>query len=669
MTRDQENSQETAPLRALVEAAPESVLLIDKSGRILLANAWAVGAFGYSRRELEGRNAEGLIIPRLRGRYRRILRGSFAHRRRKSEKHVPLFGRRKNGGEFPVELSLDVVTLGRDELGILVICDVTERSQIEQELQEAHDKLAERVRERTRELSLANRKLQREIIARRRKEEDLLYLRDIVQSSDVAIIGRDLDGTVVSWNPAARRLLGYSAKEMIGRSILTIVAPERLAEARKLMAMARRGERFAHVEGVTLTKDGKRIPIVVTVSPVRNAERKLIGASVIMRDVTRRKKFDAQIRYERDRAQRYLDIAEVIILVLDLRGRIKLLNRKGCEVLGHGKDECELLQRDWFSTCVPRFYRRRARETFQRRLSQGLEGPWHYEYPVLTRSGQERLIAWHSRVLRDEQGRAIGKLLSGEDVTERRAAEKALHQLTGRMFQVRDEERRRIARELHDSTAQRLALLITQLGRAQRLSELPNGNNARLLREARSAAEQALREVRSLSYLLHPPLLEEMGLASALRVYLAGLQRHNRIRIGLDLPSRAERFPRNIELSAFRIVQEALANVLRHSGSHSARVRLLREPGALVVKVIDYGRGLPRGNGGRGRVAGRQVGLGLAGMRERVGQVEGRLDIRSGKSGTTVTAVIPVLGKAREEQQEDTRALRRRSRRSPARHS
>ena len=161
-----------------------------------------------------------------------------------------------------------------------------------------------------------------------------------------------------------------------------------------------------------MRKDGMRFPFVVTVSPVRNEEGKLVGASVIARDIARRKRADARIRYERDRAQRYLDIAEVIILVLDRRGRINLLNRKGCEVLGLGKDECELLQRDWFSTCVPRFCRRRARETFQRRLSQELEGPWHYEYPVLTRSGQERLIAWHSRVLRDEQGRAIGKLLT-----------------------------------------------------------------------------------------------------------------------------------------------------------------------------------------------------------------------------------------------------------------
>jgi PAS domain S-box-containing protein len=666
VSRSAENSLAGLPLAALIEAAPESVLLIDKDGRIIVANEWAVGSFGYSKTELTGRKAEDLIVPGLRDKYRRTLRGSFSHPRRNLEKHIPFFGRKNNGKKFPVELSLDVVRLGDAELGILVICDVTERSQIEQELQEAHEKLRERVRERTRELSLTNRRLQREIVAGRRREEDLRFLRDIVRSSDVAIIGRTLDGTVVSWNPAARRLSGYSAKEIMGKSILTIVAPERMAEARKLMAKARRGERLDHVEGVLLTKGGKRIPIVVTVSPVRNAERKLIGASVIMRDVTRRKQFDAQIRYERDRAEKYLEIAEVIILVVDRRARILLMNRKGCEVLGcrHG----ELLHRDWFSTCVPRRMRSSCRKAFQKVISGKMTGPQYYEGWVVNRSGEERLIGWRHTPLTDESGEIIGTISSGEDITDRRAGEEAIRNLSRRLLHVRDEERRHIARELHDSTAQRLALLITQLGRAQRLSPQGNDNHTCLLREARGVASQALREVRSLSYLLHPPLLEEMGLASALRVYVAGLQKHNRTQIDLDIPTKVGRFPRNIELCAFRVVQEALSNVMRHSRSRSACVKLVRENGSLLVKVIDHGHGLPSGQGGVPATNGRRVGLGLPGMRERVNQVGGLLDIRSGKSGTTVTAVIPVSRKPREEQKENTRTLRGRSRSLAARH-
>jgi PAS domain S-box-containing protein len=665
MSPDRENPQKTTPLRPLLEAAPESVLLVDKSGHIIMANAQAAKRFGYRGKELPGRKAEDLIAHQLRGKYRRILRGSFAHPRKNSAL-MPLVGRRKNGEEFPIELSLGAAAAGRGSLAVLVICDVTDRNRMEEELREARETLGKRIKERTRELLQANRELQREILARRRSEEHLRFIRDIVRSSDVAIIGRKLDGTVLSWNPAARHMFGYSAKEMIGRSILTIVPPERLAQSRKLMAAIRRGERLEHIEAAARRKDGKRIPMVVTVSPVWNAEGKLVGASVIARDITQRKRADARIRYERDRAERYLEIAEVIILVLDRRGRITLLNRKGCQALGSGQRECELLHRNWFTGNVPRRARRAMKEAFQQLVSGNVKGPQYHESPVMTKFGEERLIAWHCSALKDESGQIIGTLNSGEDVTERREAEEALRQLPGRLLKARDEERRRIARELHDSTAQRLALLITQLGRAQRLGAQSNGDKNRLLREARTAAGQALREVRSLSYLLHPPLLEEMGLAPALRVFVGGLQKHNATRIDLDIPPRLERYPRNIELCAFRVVQEALTNVLRHSQSPRARVQLMREPRALVVKVIDHGRGLSRGVARPFRGDHRHIGIGLAGMRERVNQVKGRLAIRSGKAGTTVTAVIPVPGKTREE---DTHTLRRRSRRSPARHS
>lgn len=643
MSPVRQNLQPAIPLDTLVNAAPESVLFLEPSGRILMANAWAVESFGYSKKELTGRKAEDLLVPRSRGTYRRTLRSSFAHPRRKSEKHIPLVGRRKNGKQFPIELSLDAVKTGREALGVLVICDVTEQTRLEEELRAARDKLEDRIRERTRELSLANRKLQREVRARRRSEKHLLFTRDIVKSSDVAIIGRQLDGTVVSWNPAARRMFGYSAKEMIGRSILTIVPPERRPQSRKLIAAIRRGERLEHFEVEAMKKKGERFPAVITVSPVNNEEGKLIGASVIARDVSRRKRADAIIRRERDRAQRYLDIAQVIILVLDRRGRIVLLNREGCEVLGCRQRD--LLHRDWFSFCLPRKPRPAMRRAFERLISGKPTRPQYHESPVMTKSGQERLIAWRCNVLTDGDGRISGTLSSGEDITERRAAEKALRQLPGQLLQVRDEERRRFARELHDSTAQRLALLMTQLGRARRLGPQPNGNISRLLRDAHAVAGQALREVRTLSYLLHPPLLEEMGLASALRVYIAGLQKHNKLRIALELPSRLGRFPRSIELSAFRIVQEALTNVLRHSHSPSARVTLLREGNSLVVKVVDRGRGLSGRVSGRSASIARRVGIGLAGMRERLNLVNGRLDIRSGKSGTTVRAFIPVKGK------------------------
>jgi PAS domain S-box-containing protein len=504
-------------------------------------------------------------------------------------------------------------------------------------------------------------------LARDGGDDQLRFIRDVVKSCDDAIISRKLDGTIVTWNPAARRIYGYSAREMVGRSILKIVPPERRSESRKIMTAIRRGRRIDHVEVLARRKDGRRIPLVLTISPVRNGSGNPIGASIIARDISQTRRAEARIRYERDLAERYLEIAEVIILVLDPRGRVVLLNRKGYQLMGYPRKERDLVNRDWFAACVPRRLRRRMRDAFQTILTVKAERSTYTESPILTQTGKERLIAWRCTPLADENGKIVGTLSSGEDITDRRLAEQALQQTSARMLRVRDEERRRIARELHDSTAQRLALLITQLGHAQRLSDQSSGAPNRLLASARSVARQALREVRSLSYLLHPPLLEEMGLASALRAHVAYLQKTRGTRIRLDLPARLERFPRPVELSAFRIVQEALNNVIRHSRSPSARVQLTREPASLVVKVVDRGRGFPRRLASLPQPHAGGAGMGFASMRERVNLAGGHLDFRTGKSGTTVTAVIPLPRKPREEK--DPHSVRRRPRRAPPRHS
>ena len=267
MSSDRENRRATIPLRAVLEAAPVAMLLVDRAGHIVLSNAQAAKLFGYPGRELLGREAEELFARGVRSACRRQLRASFANpRRRSSQRKLTPVGLRKNGGQFPIEISFGrPVNVGPGRVVALSIRDVSRRAAMEDALRSARDALARRIQERTRELSRANRGLQREIRARRRKDEDLLFKRDIVRSSDVAIIGRKLDGTVLSWNPAARRMFGYSAKEMIGRSILTLVPPERLAQSRKMMATIRRGERLQHIEAEAMRKDGKRIPFVVTV--------------------------------------------------------------------------------------------------------------------------------------------------------------------------------------------------------------------------------------------------------------------------------------------------------------------------------------------------------------------------------------------------------------------
>jgi signal transduction histidine kinase len=214
------------------------------------------------------------------------------------------------------------------------------------------------------------------------------------------------------------------------------------------------------------------------------------------------------------------------------------------------------------------------------------------------------------------------------------------------LIQSQDEERRRIARGLHDGTAQCIAALSMNLGVVKQRAAITDRRARRALAECLSLSEQASRELRRLSYLLHPPLLDGAGVGSALRRYAAGFAERSGIRVELALSPRLGRLPEDVETTLFRAVQECLANVHRHSGSRTAQILIKRHATDVVAEVKDAGRGTPLGALGRdGNMLG--LGVGIRGMRERVGRLGGRLEINSGRRGTTVKAIVPLQGEAR----------------------
>ncbi len=242
--------------------------------------------------------------------------------------------------------------------------------------------------------------------------------------------------------------------------------------------------------------------------------------------------------------------------------------------------------------------------------------------------------------LREPDGTLRGCVLVLRDVTERKRAEESLRELTARLLRLQDEERRRIARELHDTTAQGLAGLCLNLSLLGRSAAQWNDKERETLATCRSIAEQSLSELRTMSYLLHPPLLDESGLEPALQWFAEGFTKRSGIRVSFDLAGLA-RLPRDVELALFRVVQESLGNVHRHSGSKVAAVRI-RQDGDVVLEVEDEGFGLVENwDATRGKVA--HSGVGIAGMRERVHQLGGDLHVSPRKPrGTIVRAVIPV---------------------------
>jgi signal transduction histidine kinase len=268
-----------------------------------------------------------------------------------------------------------------------------------------------------------------------------------------------------------------------------------------------------------------------------------------------------------------------------------------------------------------------------------LNGPglFHHE------SGERSLLALQLFLT----GLATPVLLLGALIDELRRTERTTRDVAAALVRAQDEERRRIARDLHDSTGQNLIAATLIAGRIEQA--LPETARP-AFRQLEEMLQRSISEIRTVSYLLHPPLLDEAGLALAVRNFVEGFSERSGIAVDLELPPDMQRLSADAELALFRVVQEALANVARHSGSATAFIRLARERLAgrelAVLTVEDAGRGIPYLVGTRGRRIGKNgppgSGVGLASMRERLEQLGGRLEVHSAVGCTVITATVPV---------------------------
>ena len=262
---------------SIFEAIPDAVVAVNQQGVIIQINSQTEALFAYTRDELIGQKIEVLVPERQRPQHHEH-RAQFHARPkiRRMGSGLDLYGRRRDGSEFPVEISLSPVTTADGMLVLSVIRDISDRKRIEEELRRANEELDRR---KSREL---------------RDSQNRMAL--IVDSSQDAIIGKNLDGIITQWNKGAERIYGYSAQEMIGRSITTLSPKDRPQEILGILEKVRRGERVEYFESVRVTKDGRRVNVSISVSPIHDAEGRVMGASVIARDITAQKKVEDQLR-------------------------------------------------------------------------------------------------------------------------------------------------------------------------------------------------------------------------------------------------------------------------------------------------------------------------------------------------------------------------------------
>jgi PAS domain S-box-containing protein len=385
----------------------------------------------------------------------------------------------------------------------------------------------------------------------------------IVESSCDAIVGLSLDGVISSWNRGAGQIFGYSAEEAIGKPISLIATLDRVDEVPKLLERIKNAEWIDHYETIQKTKNGTLVNVSLTVSPVWDAQGRIVGASKIVRDITDQKRDEEALR---DSEQRLRD----------------------------------------------------AHDTLERKV--------------------------------EERTRELQLEISERKAAERRLqeSEQSLRQLSVTLMATQDQERRRIARELHDGVGQLLAAMSMNTSKLQKERSKLSPDGARCAEENSKLLEQVSANIRTVSYLFHPPLLDEMGLHSALRWYIEGFAERSKIAAKLELPADedGERLPPDYELCLFRITQECLTNIHRHSGSSIALIRLLRSATEIKLVVSDGGKGVNKEIQSR-ISSGETAGVGLRGMQERVRTLGGSIEIQSNGKGTTVTATLPLAESGR----------------------
>ncbi len=271
--------------------------------------------------------------------------------------------------------------------------------------------------------------------------------------------------------------------------------------------------------------------------------------------------------------------------------------------------------------------------------------PFEYGLRYIRPTGETRFLFTRGTPIAGPDGRAARVIGVVQDVTELKRAQEEQRRIWRQMTHGRDEERRRMARELHESAGQSLAALKMSLSRLYESIPKKQKQAQALWRSSAALVEEVIREVRTVSYLMHPPLLDEAGLAPALRWYARGFAERSRIAVTVDIADDFGRVSQEVETTVFRVVQEALTNVHRYSGSSTARVRVSREDGHLLAEVRDEGCGLAVVAEGAGPQE--PPGVGIAGMRERVQQLNGAFKIESVPGqGTTIRARFPVGGGA-----------------------
>jgi PAS domain S-box-containing protein len=428
----------------------------------------------------------------------------------------------------------------------------------------------------------------------------------------------------------------------------------------------------AYILPLAMHGPARRFVVIIGISPLLPFDENyktffgLIGnriAGLLEHEMQRLELVRAAVRFKA------LSEADPFGMVIgNLQGELKYINPGFLKTLGYSEDEVRSGKVRWDNLTPPEYANADANAVQQLRTRGRCDV---YEKVYLAKDGRSVPILMGASIIDTPEGKAeIAAFVTDltplklaqealrkandeleakvmertatleAEIAERKNMEASLRELSGRLLSMRDEERRRMARELHDNAGQTLVALSMNLSAIKTASGNADSRIHDLASEAKEFSDALAREIRTMSYLLHPPLLDEVGLESAIRWYVDGFSERSNIKVDLELPQGSDRLPRELELVLFRVVQESLTNVHRHSGSSTASIGLTRSENHLQIQIADRGKGIAVER--HHKLSAARLGVGVRGMEERLRQFGGTLQIESSNLGTTVTARLPL---------------------------
>jgi PAS domain S-box-containing protein len=481
--------------------------------------------------------------------------------------------------------------------------------------------------------------------------------RAIVETTPECVKLVSADGTLLHINSPGLQMVGaHSTDEVVGKNVYDLIAPEdrdRFQAFNESICQGEQGSLQFDIVGL----EGKRRQMETHAAPLRNPDGTVVHLAVTS-DISERKQAEELLRRSEERFRALVNASSDVVYRMSPHWtEMRQLDGRGF-IADTGKPT-----KDWLNEYIHPDDQPLMLQTIREAVRT--KSMFQLEHRVRRTDGT---LGWtYSRAvpLFDVNGEIVEWFGAASDVTERREAEKKyrklaqtldaevrvrtreleeqssqVRQLSWRLLRSQDEERRHIARELHDSAGQTLTILGINLAQ---LAQKAGRNAPEIAGEAEKIQEtvqQLHREIRTTSYLLHPPLLDESGLYSAISWYVQGLQERSGLEVRLDCSEEFGRLPREIELVIFRLVQECLTNIHRHSESNVASIRVARESNQITLEIRDQGKGMSPSR--LAEIQSGRSGVGIRGMRERLSQFEGTMNIESDSCGTRILATIPM---------------------------